>query len=158
MSFNQAPSSGMRFASRTNPQMLSGRDQTLLYDFRGSTACLQKTRIASEERQKMTDLTNPGDTEFAAFVGIDWADQKHAWALRSSSTPTIVERGEVNHTPEAVDAWASELAQRFAGRPIAVGLEQSRGSLLFMLSKYGHLVLFPIHPGTLVNYRKGFRP
>jgi transposase len=106
----------------------------------------------------MADATSPGDTEFAAFVGIDWADQKHAWALRSSSVPAIVERGEVNHTPEAVDAWASELAQRFGGQPIAVGLEQSRGSLLFMLSKYGHLVLFPIHPGTLVNYRKGFRP
>jgi len=27
-----------------------------------------------------------------------------------------------------------------------------------MLSKYAHLVLFPLHPTTLVNYRKGFRP
>jgi hypothetical protein len=27
-----------------------------------------------------------------------------------------------------------------------------------MLSKYAHLVLFPVHPNTLVNYRKGFRP
>ena len=106
----------------------------------------------------MADVTSPMHTEFAAFVGIDWADQKHAWALRSSSAPAMVERGEVNHTPEAVDAWASELARRFGGRPIAVGLEQSRGSLLFMLSKYEHLVLFPIHPSKLVNYRKGFRP
>ena len=27
-----------------------------------------------------------------------------------------------------------------------------------MLLKYEHLVLFPVHPSTLVNYRKGFRP
>src|SRR5947209_2023139 len=44
------------------------------------------------------------------------------------------------------------------GRPIAIALEQSRGSLLFMLLKYEHRVLFPVHPSTLVNYRKGFRP
>ena len=55
-------------------------------------------------------------------------------------------------------SWAAELARRFSGRPIAVALEQSRGSLLFMLTKYAHLVLFPIHPATSVNYRKGFRP
>lgn len=27
-----------------------------------------------------------------------------------------------------------------------------------MLTKYAHLVLFPVNPGTLANYRKGFRP
>ncbi len=54
--------------------------------------------------------------------------------------------------------WAAELARRFAGRPIAVALEQSRGSLVFMLTKYAHLVLFPVHPTTLSDYRKGFRP
>jgi transposase len=27
-----------------------------------------------------------------------------------------------------------------------------------MLSKYEHLVIFPVHPTTLANYRKSFRP
>src|SRR3954470_16976799 len=27
-----------------------------------------------------------------------------------------------------------------------------------MLTKYKHLVIFPIHPATLANYRKSFRP
>src|SRR3954454_4376436 len=27
-----------------------------------------------------------------------------------------------------------------------------------MLSKYKHLVIFPVHPATLANYRKSFRP
>src|SRR5258707_12811423 len=27
-----------------------------------------------------------------------------------------------------------------------------------MLTKYVHLVLFPVHPTTLSDYRKGFRP
>ena len=98
-----------------------------------------------------------GEIEFAAYIGIDWADQKHACALQSS---TRVRRGagRTAHKPEAVEAWAADLYRQFGGRPIAIALEQSRGSLLFMLLKYEHLVLFPVHASTLVNYRKGFRP
>src|SRR5205807_5216933 len=51
MSLNQVPSRGMHFASRTNPQMLSGRNQTLLYDLRGSTACLQSPNNELGERR-----------------------------------------------------------------------------------------------------------
>jgi transposase len=105
----------------------------------------------------MIDTNQKDETDFAAFVGIDWADQKHAWALQTPTHPDV-ESGHLDHTPEAVEAWAAELACRFGGRPIAVALEQSRGALLFMLTKYAHLVLFPVHPTTLVNYRKGFRP
>jgi len=105
----------------------------------------------------MGDTNHKQETEFAAFVGIDWADQKHAWALQIPGH-LDVERGDLDHTPEAVEFWATELARRFAGRLIAVALEQSRGSLLFMLTKYAHLVLFPVNPATLANYRKGFRP
>jgi transposase len=96
-------------------------------------------------------------TEFAAFVAIDWADQKHAWALKISGS-SEQEAGTIDHTPEAVDVWASELRLRFSGQPIAVALEQSRGPLVFTLTKYGHLVIFPVHPTALVNYRKSFRP
>jgi hypothetical protein len=68
------------------------------------------------------------------------------------------ECGYIDYTPESVDVWAAALALRFSGRPIAVALEQSRGPLVFMLTKYDHLVSFPTHPSTLANYRKSFRP
>lgn len=97
------------------------------------------------------------DNEFAAFVAIDWADQKHVWALETGA-PAIRESGSLEHTPEAIEVWAAELGLRFAGQPVAVALEQSRGPLVFMLSKYEHLVIFPIHPTSLANYRKSFRP
>ena len=96
-------------------------------------------------------------TEFAALVAIDWADQKHAWALQIPGSPDR-KTGTIDHTPEAVDVWAAELRLRFSGQPIAVALEQSRGPLVFMLTKYEHLVIFPVHPTVLVNYRKSFRP
>ena len=78
----------------------------------------------------MIHTTQKEETEFAAFLGIDWADQTHAWALQIPNH-SAVEHGEVAHTPEALEAWAAELAHRFGGRPIAVAVEQSRGALLF---------------------------
>jgi len=96
-------------------------------------------------------------TEFAAFVAIDWADQKHAWTLQKAGSSER-ETGTIDHTPEAVEVWAAELRLRFGGQPVAVALEQSRGPLVFTLTKYEHLIIFPVHPTTLVNYRKSFRP
>jgi hypothetical protein len=57
---------------------------------------------------------------------------------------SIRERGQVAHTPEALDAWVAQLRQRFGDRPIAIALEQSRGALLFTLTKYANLVLYPV--------------
>lgn len=68
------------------------------------------------------------------------------------------QRGELDHTPEAVQAWAAKLEQDFGGRAVAVGLEQARGSLFAMLCKYAHLVLFPVHPNTVQSYRQAFYP
>ena len=96
-------------------------------------------------------------TEFAALVAIDWADRKHVWALQKAGSSER-ETGTIDHTPEAVEVWASELRLRFGGQQVAVALEQSRGPLVFTLTKYEHLVIFPVHPTVLVNYRKSFRP
>jgi transposase len=98
------------------------------------------------------------EPEFAAFAAIDWADQKHFWALVPADSRNTPQRGELKNTPEAVDAWAAELAARFGGRPIAVCLEQSRGSLVYMLMKYAHLVLYPVHPATSARYRTTWYP
>jgi len=97
------------------------------------------------------------ELEWAAFAAIDWADQKHAWRLVPASS-TVHERGTLENTPEAVDLWATHLYVRFGGRRIAVCLEQSRGPLVYMLSKYAHLVLFPVHPSTAALYRQVFSP
>jgi transposase len=97
------------------------------------------------------------ESEWAAFAAIDWADRKHFWRLVAAGSEQQ-EQGEVDNTPEAVDLWAIQLHRRFAGRPIAVCLEQSRGQLVCLLAKYPHLVLFPVHPKTAADYRKTFCP
>jgi transposase len=68
------------------------------------------------------------------------------------------ESGELVHTPEAVEAWVGQLCQRFANRPIAVALEQSRGALVFMLSKYEPLHLFPVPSTMSASMRKALYP
>ncbi len=70
----------------------------------------------------------------AVWLGIDWADQKHRWALRIEGESRI-QQGDLEHTPEAVEPFVSGLALRFPGQRVAVALEQSRGALLFLLGK-----------------------
>jgi len=43
-----------------------------------------------------------GEPEFVAFVGIDWADQKHVWCLQAANSAKR-EGGELEHKPEVVE-------------------------------------------------------
>ena len=97
------------------------------------------------------------EPEFAAFIAIDWADRKHAWSLQVAGCSQR-ESGEIQHTPEAVEAWVTMLSARFAGQPMAVALEQSHGALVFMLGKYGHLHVYPIHPRSAAQFRAALYP
>ncbi len=99
----------------------------------------------------------PQEPQFAAFVGIDWADQKHVWCLQAGGSEQH-ESGELEHTPEAVEAWVGQLCQRFANRPIAIAVEQVKGALVFMLSKYEPLHLFPVPSTMAANMREALYP
>lgn len=95
--------------------------------------------------------------EFAAFLGIDWADEKHDLCLLSA------EGGAAHHStlaqkPAAIAAWAAELRQRYGSRPVAVCIEQSRGALIGALLQYEFLVLFPLNPQQLAAYRQALSP
>jgi transposase len=97
------------------------------------------------------------EEEFAAFIGIDWADAKHDVCLQAGGSDTR-EFSRLEHKPEAIDAWAQAVQQRFAGRPVAVCLELNKGPLVYALRQYASLVLFPVNPLTLAKYREAFTP
>lgn len=99
---------------------------------------------------------NNGEQEFAAFVAIDWADQKHAFTLQAAGQKKT-ESGALEQKPESIAQWVAQLQERFGGRPIAVGLEQSRGALIHGLLAYDCLVVFPIHPATVARFREAFK-
>ncbi|RIK80092.1 MAG: hypothetical protein DCC68_11650 [Planctomycetota bacterium] len=94
---------------------------------------------------------------FAAFVGIDWADEEHAVCLLLPGQDEP-ERTTVPQQAEEIDAWVAALRARFGKRPVAVCMEISRGPLAYALMKYVGLVLFPINPKQLAKYREAFAP
>jgi transposase len=102
-------------------------------------------------------MTHGAHEAFAAFVGIDWADAKHDVCLQTAAS-TKRECFQLEHTPEAIDAWVTTLRTRFNGQPVAICLERNKGPLVSALRKYDFLVLFPINPLMLARYREAFTP
>jgi transposase len=96
-------------------------------------------------------------SEFAAFIGIDWADRKHDVCLQVAGADAV-ELSIVEHRPKAIEDWARKLRERFPGRRIAVCLELSNGPIVSALLEHDIFVIFPVNPSTLAKYRRAFTP
>lgn len=95
-------------------------------------------------------------TDYAAFLAIDWADQKHVFSLQVAGQ-TKKETGTLEHKPELIGPWLAKLRDRFKNQPVAVAVEQSRGALIHALLEYDFLVLYPLHPSTVAKFREAFK-
>jgi transposase len=93
--------------------------------------------------------------DFAAFIGIDWADQKHDVCLCLPGSAAR-EQSVIEHRPAAIEAWARGLRERFKGAPIAVCIELAQGPIVSALLEHDFFVLFPVNPTTLARYRRAF--
>lgn len=93
----------------------------------------------------------------AAYVGIDWADEKHAICLIDAKTH-VSEPDGFDQEPQAIDQWVSKLQQRYPNQKIAVCLEQKRGALIYALMKYDGLLLVPVNPKQLARFREALAP
>ena len=93
--------------------------------------------------------------QFAALVGLDWADEKHDVCL-SVGDSKRVEYAVIKQTPEAIDDWVCRMRERFGGRPVAVCIEQTRGAVVYALMKYEFITIFPLPPARLAKYRQSF--
>src|SRR6266446_9457900 len=101
-------------------------------------------------------ITDDTLDEYAAFIAIDWADQKHAFSLQVAGQ-NKKETGTLEQKPEVIGPWVVKLRERFGGRPIAVAVEQSRGALIHALLSYDFIVIYPIHPTTVAKFREAFK-
>ena len=59
--------------------------------------------------------------EYAALIGIDWADTKHDISLIDLATGQH-EASLLRHSSQTIDEWATALRARFHGQRIAVCL------------------------------------
>src|SRR4051794_16352164 len=73
--------------------------------------------------------------EYAALIGLDWGDEKHALALCARGREHV-ETATLAAAPEVLHAWLEQLAQRFQGQPVAVGVEASKGAIVSALREY----------------------
>ena len=95
--------------------------------------------------------------EIAAFVGLDWADQKHDISLQQAGSDQR-QRLTLDHSPEALQGWIQGLRDQFEGRPVAIAVEQKRGALIYALMHVDFLHIYPVNPQTLAQVRKAFFP
>jgi transposase len=93
--------------------------------------------------------------DFAAFLGIDWADQKHAIAYSRAGSSEVVEE-TIKHDAKELEDLVLRLRKEFPKGRIAVIVEQSRGALFYGLIKYDFLVLFLPNPKSFARYREAF--
>jgi len=95
--------------------------------------------------------------DFAALIGIDWADKKHdvcEHPIHSKKYHYSI----IKSTPESLHDWAMSLKKRYPNQKIAIACELKKGPIIYALSKYSHLVLFTINPSAVANFRKAFTP
>jgi len=123
-----------------------------------SRSTTKQTKHDPSESSSAASAPQPGpEPRFAAFVAIDWGDEKHAVALRVAGQ-TQTEHATLEQKPAALTEWITGLRQRFAGGTVAVILEQKRGALLYALQPHEHLVLYPLNPQMSAKFRQAFHP
>jgi hypothetical protein len=91
-----------------------------------------------------------------AWIGLDWGNQQHAFALQDRSGRC--ERGTLEHSSENLHQWLGQIGQHYGGRPVALALEASRGAVVHALLNYAWLTIYPINPITSARYRQAFTP
>lgn len=99
---------------------------------------------------------SPAPPDYAAYLGIDWGDRKHAYTLRCATQPIRLQRGFT--ATSKIKEWLEELRLRFAPARIAVAVEQSRSVLIYALLEHADFIDVHAVP-TLASarYREAFR-
>jgi transposase len=93
-------------------------------------------------------------TDVVAYIGLDWADERHSVHLQPAEG--TIEHDELEQKPAVLHDWVAQLQQRFGGGKIAVALEQRKGAVIHALLMYDCFVLYPINPKALARYREAF--
>jgi transposase len=95
------------------------------------------------------------EQQIRAWIGVDWADEKHDVSLYDVATGEQETR-VIRQSAEGLQEWLGQLRSRYADGYVAVVLEQGRGALLNVLMGCEFLVLYIINPKSLSSFREAF--
>jgi Transposase len=143
-SLNESSGLNSNFAIMPSPEV-KGSDVTFL--------AIHPEVITNPSPVPSLSLASP----YAAYIGLDWSDQKHDICLFDPLTQQKEFLVIATH-PHEIALWLESLRLRFKGQPIAICLEQKRGPLIYTLCQFDFLVLFPVNPKMVSDYRHAFTP
>lgn len=112
-------------------------------------------KTTETDQDSQLPLSSKGP-EPVAWIGLDWGDREHAFALRDHTGRW--EQGKLEHSAENLHRWLQEIGARYGGRPVALAIEASRGPVIHGLLQYAWLLIYPINPVTSARYRTAFKP
>lgn len=92
-------------------------------------------------------------TQETILVGIDWADQTHAWHLQNGHTPTS---GLLQQDASEIQDWISQLRKQHPACNFAIAIETTKGALISALLGHDDITIYPINPAAMAAYRKAF--
>ena len=104
----------------------------------------------------LENLTSDAPSRSAILIGIDWADNEHAYCARLPDG--TVRTGSFKQQPRAIATWIAELSKAAPNATLDICIETSTGPLINALSEYQQVRIFPLNPLALANYRKAFAP
>ena len=84
------------------------------------------------------------------LVGMDWADEKHAFELLSPDGERHV--GSLLQDPEAIAEWIAFWLKKCGGVQIHICIETSHGALVNALREHPQVTIYPVNPNALANY------
>ncbi len=104
--------------------------------------------------EPITDSVSDDRSTPVITIGIDWADQQHAFAATLPNG--VMESGSFEQKPQAIKNWIASFQARFPSAKLHIAIETSRGALINALLEHPSVKLFPINPHAMACYRKAF--
>src|SRR5262249_60937303 len=89
--------------------------------------------------------------QIVAWMGVDWADEgHHVWEYNVGTGGK--ENFAVQHSAESLQEWLSQVRSRYAGKKVAVVVEQARGGLIYAMMNMDFFVFYPVNSKSLAIY------
>lgn len=98
----------------------------------------------------------PVSTPIVLWIGLDWADQKHFLVCRPTDGTAKFTK-ELSQKPELIDEFFLQLHRQYPHGRLGVCVEQSRGPIISALMKFDFVVLYPVNPRSLAEFRRVFK-
>lgn len=87
-------------------------------------------------------------------IGIDWADVLHAYHLLGPDDTIL--HGVVEQKPKQLADLLDQWRRQFPNARFLIAIEQTKGALVNSLLEHDDVIIYPINPAALANYRKSF--